>query len=254
MKSSIFTILRDEPIFLEIWLEYYSDFFYTNDIYVIHHKSNNKFDDWIYNQFGDCANIETISYDETFDHEWLRSKVQNKQRELLKSYDVVTFAEIDEIIWHPSGLDNYISNLKGDVATCRGFEVVHFFKDEPPIDLDKPLLQQRKYGYYAKLYDKTLISKVPLEWCWGFHHADKEIKPSMDLHLIHLHKMDFGVAWERNLSHKHTLLEKDLTDDTPGIQNLRQKREWLENWWMLSVDGYVKVNHINIPSYIKEAI
>jgi hypothetical protein len=263
MKSALFTILRDEPIFLEIFLDYYSKYFDSNDIYILHHESGNDFDSWIYKKYENESNIETISYEETFDHEWLRSKVKDKQKELLKNYDIVVFAEIDEIIWHPLGLDRFIKNLKGDVATCRGLEIVHHFNREPALDLSsRPLLQQRNWCYYAQLYNKTLISKIPLDWIWGFHTCPQQVTPNIDLHLIHLHKLDFDICWRRNLSHRHTLLEgKEITDDTPGVQNLRQKREWLENWFMLSVDECIPgepapqpTKHIEIPKYIKNAI
>lgn len=259
-QKCIFTIIRDEPVFIEIWLSYYLQFFDPDDIYILHHESDNEFDKWIYKKHEENANIETISYKETFDHPWLLSTVQAKQKQLLEDYEVVLFAEVDEIIWHPYGLDTFINCLDCNVATCRGLEIVHHFNDEPAIDLSKPLLAQRSYCYYAKLYDKTLISKIPLTWIWGFHTCGEQVKPNIDLHLIHLHKLDFGIAWQRNLSHKHTLLEKDLTDDTPGIQNLRQKEDWLRNWWMMSVDDckpdFVPqpTTHIKIPKYIKSAI
>jgi hypothetical protein len=257
----IFTILRDEPVFLSIWMNYYGKIFDIEDIYILHHESNNEFDDYIYRKYADDAIIESISYNETFDHEWLRSTVQNKQRELLKEYKTVVFAEIDEILWHPLSLDKFIDSLSSDVATCRGFEIVHHFGNEPDLDLSrKPLLQQRKWGYYAKLYNKTLISRIPLDWCHGFHNCPQQVKPSIDLHLIHLHKLDFKIAWDRNLSHKHTLLEKEVDISTMGVQNLRQKEEWLKYWWMLSVDDCLPdakpdpVNHIPIPRYMKDAV
>lgn len=263
-KSAIFTIVRDEPVFLPIWLEYYLQYFYEEDIHIIHHKTDdkdNKFDLGMF--LMTCPSpVDQISYEETFDHEWLKNTVKQKQIDLLQDYEVVVFAEVDEILHYHYGLDKLINNLQDNVATCRGFEVVHHFNEEPKIDLSKPLLQQRNHGYYAKLYNKTLISKIPLDWIWGFHNCPQEQTPNMDLHLIHLHKLDFNIAWNRNLSHKHTLIEKDkpITDETPGHQNLRQQRDWLANWWYLSVDdckpGYEPppIKHIEIPKSIKNTI
>jgi hypothetical protein len=269
-KSAIFTIVRDEPIFLPIWLYYYGKFFSSEDIYIIHHLTDNPENsfDQIWNATGpgsprDCGyNVSHIIYEDTFDHEWLRNTVKRVQKGLLENYEVVVFAEVDEIIHYHYGLDKLINNLKDNVVTCRGFEVVHYFAQEPEIDLGKPLLQQRNYGYYAKLYNKTLISKIPLDWIWGFHNCPQEQTPNMDLHLIHLHKLDFNIAWNRNLSHKHTLLEKEkpITDETPGHQNLRQQQDWLKAWWMVSVDDCKPkftpspIKHIEIPKSIKNAI
>jgi hypothetical protein len=263
-KSAIFTIVRDEPIFLPIWREYYRQFFLSEDIHILHHLTeddNNQFDKYVWN-LSQHSPVEQISYNETFDHPWLLKTVQEKQKRLLEYYEVVVFAEVDEILHYHYGLDKLINNLKDNVVTCRGFEVVHHFNEEPEIDLSKPLLHQRNYGYYAKLYNKTLISKIPLDWIWGFHNCPQEQTPNMDLHLIHLHKMDFNIAWNRNLSHKHTLLEKEkpITDETPGHQNLRQQQDWLRAWWFFSVDDCKPkftpspIKHIEIPKSIKNAI
>jgi hypothetical protein len=263
-KSAIFTIVRDEPVFLPIWHAYYKQFFNLDDIYILHHETddpNNTFDRDI-SKLARYSWIEPVLYKDTFDHEWLRNTVKKKQAELLQDYEVVVFAEVDEILHYHYGLDKLINNIKDNVVTCRGFEVVHHFNEEPEIDLSKPLLQQRNYGYYAKLYNKTLISKIPLDWIWGFHNCPQEQTPNMDLHLIHLHKLDFNTAWKRNLSHKHTLLEKEkpITDETPGHQNLRQQQDWLRNWWMVSVDDCKPkftpspIKHIEIPKSIKNAI
>ena len=77
--------------------------------------------------------------------------VGNLGRSLLQLYDVVLFCDTDEfIVPDPdqyAGLREYVEARSGDglnAVGSLGFNVVHDVGSEPPLDLDKPLLGQRR--------------------------------------------------------------------------------------------------------------
>jgi len=249
--------MRREPLWFPIFLNYYSQYFKPEEIHVINHScaddDGGEFDSYV-NKFSNRCVIENIVNTETFDHEWLRQVVMAKQRKLLRHYSTVVFAEIDEILYHQSGLDNFIDLMKVNCVRATGFEVVQKLDEEGQIDWGQPLLGQRSQGYFSRIYSKTLISKIPLSWSWGFHNCKEEPEPDPELYLIHLHKIDFDSCLKRNRLHKHTKL---VTRGQAGEQNVRQEESWLRHWWNMDVDGFpaeILANHVPIPKKIKASV
>lgn len=117
------------------------------------------------------------------------------------------FTEIDEfVVPRPDrnkDLSQYIEDMQSPYVRCNGWQVVHH-PGEPEIDLNLPIMQQRRYGYKKLYSSKTLLSKVPLEWTGGFHDPfpcpDDPKCSSMHrgLLLVHLHYCDMNLAWKRH--------------------------------------------------------
>src|SRR5262245_14260109 len=91
---AIFTIARNEAVFLPLWASYYSQV--GGDLFVLDHESNdgsterNEFTRWI------------VHRDKTEDVNWMRSTVTQFQHDLFTQYSVVVFTEVDEfLIPHP---------------------------------------------------------------------------------------------------------------------------------------------------------
>src|SRR5574343_1532600 len=103
-KSAVFTICKNEEVFLPMWLKYYRQHFNDEDIYILDHQS----DDGSTDNLPSMINHIIVKQDLAFDHNWVTNTVKSKQQELLGQYDVVLFTEIDEIIWAEEGLRNYI--------------------------------------------------------------------------------------------------------------------------------------------------
>ena len=53
---------------------------------------------------------------------------------------------------------------------CLGYELLHMKDIEPPIRLDRPILDQRGYWYVNGAYDKPALATEPMSWTPGFHH------------------------------------------------------------------------------------
>ena len=248
LKSAVFTICQNEPVFFPIWLRFYSKFFDPEDIYVLHHRlpsRNDQWEDTLHEWKTKLGFQETVlENDISFNHDWLRDQVQSKQRELLKHYGAVLFTEIDEIVTTRPGsmklqqyIDYYLTREPWRV--CTGYEIVHKFDEESPLILDQPLLPQRRWWCQSYTYSKPLLSRVPLNWCWGFHHAtDPAItweQRDENLLLIHLHKIDFDVCLSRNVSNASRKWANDWAGQA-GFQNRIIAENNLKSWWHLDVD------------------
>jgi hypothetical protein len=212
-KSAIFTIVKNENYFLPIWIKHYKKYFDESDIYVLDHQSNDGSTENL------KVNVVTVINELAFDHQWLVDTVQNFQKELLEKYQCVIFAESDELLYsieNPLNLviENLINNPNQDYISCIGYEIIEM-RDEKSLSLEDKIIENRNYWYKCPLYDKTLISKIPLSWIWGFHNVNGKPKLYTDgLYMAHLHRVDFELMLKR---HEERSKKWNLKDDGAGV-------------------------------------
>ena len=231
MSCAVFTVCKNEKQMLPIWLRYYSQYFASEDIYVLDHESDDG------SISGLNVNVVVIKNDLVFEHFWLIDQVCAFQKKLLETYQVVLFAESDEIVIpnlskYPKGLVEYIDNLQQPYVTCCGWEVVQRLGDEPELDWNLPILSQRKYGVASKMFSKTLLSTIPLPWDAGFHNIlGIDTLPDPNLAMFHLHSVDLNYTirrteWKRNsnlanqggLGFQHRWTTQEVTDNHRDLQ------------------------------------
>jgi hypothetical protein len=117
-------------------------------------------------------------------------------------YDVVLVTDVDEIVapvpeW--GTLAEYLDRFDEEYVNCLGYEVLHRPAEEPPLDLGRPVLDQRGCWFINDGYDKAALATVPMRWRPGFHgREDYGFNPDPDLRLIHLHRMDYELCRERH--------------------------------------------------------
>jgi Glycosyl transferase family 2 len=199
-RRAVFTITQNEPVFLPLWLRYYRGHFDPADIYVLDHDSTDRSSA----AADGVSNVIRVHRDVSFDHTWLTGVVEDFQAFLLRSYDAVLFAEVDEfVIPDPeryAGLGEYMARLDALAACCSGYNVVHY-PDEPPLRFDEPVLRQRRFWHPSpQWYSKRLLSRIPLSWNIGFHQEFNapDIGPDPDLFLVHLHRVDYEYCLDRH--------------------------------------------------------
>ena len=241
MKNcAVFTIVKNEKLFLPIWIKHYKKFFDNSDIYILDHESN----DGSTENLDIGINIIPIYNEFTFDHVWLLNSVQNFQVELLKNYKSVLFAEGDELIYTIDRPLNEIINIfinddNVKYQTCTGYEIIQNLENEKFLSKEDQIIKNRNYWYHSpQYYCKTLLSKIPLNWCYGFHTIiPNETDYKYNLFLCHLHKYDVeqmlirheervskwkyhsdvtekGLSWHNFISEKEKVLE--LFNNTHG--------------------------------------
>jgi hypothetical protein len=192
---AVLTIVRDEALFFPIWLRYYARFFHPLDIHVLDHGSTD-------GCTGGEGFVRIPVEHPTVDVLWVRDTVQAQQHLLLERYDAVLCVDVDEIVapdpqWGTLG--DYIEGFRGEIARCSGYEIIHVRDAEPPLDLTRPVMQQRFHWFPNRMYSKPALARVPLQWSPGFHECrGLKQEPDAKLYLIHLHRMDYDLCRSRH--------------------------------------------------------
>lgn len=194
-SRAVVTMVRDEPEFLTIWLDYYSRYFAPEDIYVLDHQTSDGS-----TSRGGFNRVPVVR--PVFSERWFTDVRAEFQHELLRTYDLVVVCDVDEIIaplpkW--GHLGTYLDRFDEDFVNCVGYELLHIPEREPPLDLARPVLDQRRHWFRNPLYDKPSVASVPMEWGLGFHRrADGLVSYDPDLFLLHLHRMDYDLCLTRH--------------------------------------------------------
>jgi Glycosyl transferase family 2/SEC-C motif len=186
------TMVFNEAIFLPIWLNHYGSALGYENLFVIDDGSND----------GSIRNdriVNLVSRKRGLLDERERAKtISYFHEELLQYYDVVLYADADELIVPEPNLEislkDYLIASKGELINTIGLNVLHHRAREGPLDLTKPLFSQRAYVQFDELYCKPVIARVPMRWTPGFHFCARSPCYATDLYLFHLRAMDYDIS------------------------------------------------------------
>jgi hypothetical protein len=227
-SRALITMVSNEPVFLPIWLRYYSRYFAPADIYVLDHDSPK--------ETMSGGGFVRIPVDhETVDHRWMVSTIEDLQHELQERYDVVLVTDVDEIVLpNPrfGTLSDYIDRFDEEWVNCLGYEILHVRESEPPLRLDRPILEQRGHWFFNDGYDKAALATVPLRWNPGFHgRSDYQFNLDPDLRMIHLHRMDFDICLERHRVRSRRAWAEHDSANRWAVHNQVVDEEHFRHWF-----------------------
>jgi hypothetical protein len=115
---------------------------------------------------------------------------------------MVLVTDVDEIVIpHPRAgtLSEYLDRFDEEWVNCLGYELLHMRDAEPPLQLDRPISDQRHHWFYNDGYDKAALATVPMQWRPGFHgREDFHFNLDPDLRMVHLHRMDYDICLARH--------------------------------------------------------
>jgi hypothetical protein len=188
---AVFTVYRDEHYFLPIWKKYYES-----------------------QDFDTVLAIED-KHPVAFDHNYLTEFVRSKQRELLKTHEVVVYTDVDEIIISKqhSTLGSYCRNIPVKTIKTTGYEVVG-----------------NKWVRYNRM-DKPLISSVPLNWEHGYHGCPEHSVQDAELILLHLHRYNYEACKQRHKDRAKMNWDKIAVDTKLSFQNRIHEDAEFESWY-----------------------
>lgn len=178
-----FTIARNEAFWLPRWLRYYAKT--GADLYVLDHESDDGSTD---NSAGGFVRF-AVTRPHTDDVGWMLRTVEEFHAKLFEQYARVIFAECDEfLVPDPAAFPDLKAYLeatpKWAVNRAIGFN-----------------LCPGRTWKRVEMWDKTLISDMPLRWEPGFHRPHAELRldvaPDARLLLLHGHYLDRETQWER---------------------------------------------------------
>ena len=248
---AIVTMAQNESVFLPIWLRYYSRFFQGDDIYVLDHESTD-------GSTTRSGFVRIPVSHPVVDWGWHRDMLQQHQQLLIRKYDSVLCTDVDEIVAPDPRIGNladYIDRFQGDFVNCRGYEILHLRDIERPLDLTRPVLDQRSHWFFNPAYSKPLLARVPMSWHGGLHsRVDGERRDDPSLYLIHLHRVDYNACLARHRQRiSRPWNQRDL-DEGWGYQNRITDPEQFDRWFYQDSCSGTPVIVEPIPDFWKGVI
>ncbi len=221
------TMVYNEPNYLPIWLGYYSRQVGAENCFIVDHGS----DDGSTSGLG-AVNVLRLPRSPMDDPKRTRF-ISSLTNGLLEYYDTVIYSDVDElVIAHPGRFDGLLDfAVKNAVPTlwAAGFEVQHLPDEEPPIDLARPILQQRQWARFWGGECKCVLTRTPISWEPGFHRSNAEVAFG-DLTLFHLRYFDRDLGLKR--------LAKTRVQAWPDQDsNLHQR--WDDDFWLTKFNDFV---------------
>jgi hypothetical protein len=195
MQTAIVTMAYNERINLPIWIRHYTHHCPGATLFVIDHGSDD-------GSTRDLTGVNVIPLPRTpFDDQTRVEVVSDLQHALLRVYDVVIYTDCDEMLVadprkHAS-LGGLLASVESEVIAPVGLNLQHLPGIEAPIDVEVPILGQRRHVRFASGMCKPSIARVPLIWVPGFHWCDRLPDYRADLYQFHLKWMDMGASLGR---------------------------------------------------------
>lgn len=210
-RLAVITMVRDEAAMLPQWVRYYGDQVGTDSIVVVDDNSTDGGTDDL-----PCP-VLRLPHLTKEDFEPARmGTLSGLASALLHSYDAVLFADADEfVVPDPDkydGLRDYVSRQGGvDAIGIVGMNVVQL-GDEPPLDLTRGLLEQRRYAKFLPLMCKPSLAYTAPRWKWASHGIRSPYQIDRDLWMFHMKFADRRLLREAG-DRRQAMVERDGRGD-----------------------------------------
>ncbi|GFE52487.1 hypothetical protein So717_42400 [Roseobacter cerasinus] len=216
---AIVTMVYDEPDYLRIWLEYWRQQVPGDQLFVLIHGENAQLA-----AMAEGTNIVVIPrsepYPEMEEDRW--KMLSEFVSGLLDRFRVAVYTDVDEILVTDPLLGKDIATrlaaAKAPVSHACGIEIIHRGDLEPdPIDLSRPILQQRGFFRTNTFHGKPCIITAPIRWGRGGHFHDKRgVRFLPHVYAIHLRFYDETCFLERAARRRKTTKAPKSLDANPS--------------------------------------
>ena len=217
MKAAALTFVYNESVNLPLWIKYYGANFGEKNLFVIDREST----DGSTSNLGDVNRI--VIPRDAFDDRKKADFMSSMQNALVNYYDAVVCGDCDELVVPNIGpyasLADYVARADFDYVTCIGLNVLHIINQETALDVNKPILAQRRYARFMSATCKTMLSRVPIRWMPGLHCLDRRPKIDRNLFMFHTKTMDYGIASARQKINRDTAWSEDSLSQNFGAHH-----------------------------------
>lgn len=256
---AMFTIAQDEIDLLPVWLRWHQNYAPEADIYVLDHESRGDAAEYLACLMSNVRVIP-VYHRESFDYEWLTRTVEDFMAFLLRSYELVGFSEVDELLWplkpQTPTLRSVAINHGALFVRATGMCVVHHYPEEPPLDWDQPILAQRRHWYPSERYSKVCLARKPVHWRNGFHGAynvPDTLVAHPDLFCLHLHQADYATTLRRHQRNAGRFWSPEFRMSPLALHQRLDNPADLQRYLLCDLDNpeqYARLHEI--PAYAKE--
>ena len=188
------TMVYNDPVYLRIWIDYYSRQLGARNLYVVDHGS----DDGSTAELGDVNVIRLPRSPQ--DDPKRAGLISAFCSSLLAYFDCVLHGDADEILAVDPriapNLASYCATVSAPVLTAIGLNVLHRLGHELSFHPDRRVLEQRSWVFRSSSMCKPALIRRPVRWAPGFHSADAPVRFG-DLYLFHLRWFDLDTALHR---------------------------------------------------------
>ena len=194
-------MVRNDDFFLRKWVEYYGRELGGDNLYVYLDGTDQSVPDDVRGK-ANIIPVERIAGNVARADKGRIDFLSSRARELFgghdghDGYDLIIGTDVDEFLAvDPSvgeSLGEYLSRIEVSPSVSGlGIDVGQNLHTENEIDVSKPFLSQRRYGYLSSRYTKSSVISRPVSWGSGFHrvrHHNFRIDPN--LYLFHFGCID----------------------------------------------------------------
>lgn len=212
-RIAFVTNVRDEPIFLPLWLAHYSKIAPREHLFVIVDGMDDEVS-------ASSAGVQIIRMPRGAakpgweDERW--RMITAFVNMLLERFDVVVMNDVDEfIVLDPESGDDLAAALaeaqKIGVISPFAVDVIHRPDLEPDaLRPDLPVLRQRRHARVHSAYCKPCIAARPIRFSPGGHQSDfPHLHLSRKLFLFHLRAMDQEMMYARQAKRRQMVTTPD---------------------------------------------
>lgn len=193
MRLAAVTMAYNEPVWAGVWARFYSRQVGAENCFLLDHGSDDGSTE------GLEVHVERMARS-ALDENARATTVSAVVAELLRSYDAVVHSDVDELVLaDPSryrDLLEFAEAVPGLVVTAAGLDVQHLPGEEPPLDVRRPIGEQRHWVRFSAAMCKPSFVRRPVRWMPGFHRCDAEMAVD-GLYLLHLRYADLGLGLQR---------------------------------------------------------
>ena len=195
MPIAAVTMAYNEADHLPIWARHYARHVGARHCYVIDHGSSD-------NSTENLGEINVVRIPRSPQDNGRRTRFLSRFcASLLDWYDWVIYTDVDEIVLpdprlYPT-LERYCANGPPEVVSAVGFNLHHLPDAEPPLDLARPVTEQRRWVRFSAAMCKLVLIRRPVEWAPGFHCASDAPVAFDRLFLFHLRWFDKDLGLKR---------------------------------------------------------
>jgi hypothetical protein len=256
MRLAVVTMVYNEVDYMDLWCRHYGAQVGAAHCFVVDHGSDDGTTEGL-----DPVNVIRIPRSPQ-DDAWRAGMISRLCAELLKSYDVVIYVDVDEFLvadprYHRNLID-CARAMTGPVMTAIGLEVWHLADSQPAIDITRPISLQRDWVWFNSGLCKAAMIREAVDWSPGFHSTASPV--AFDhLFLFHLRYFDVerglrrlartrAMPWAFDYSGRHQrvtdegwlgILRRTATRPKSTVTDLDARREPLASLLRDVVDSQV---------------